>query len=96
MEEFNEKKLKKAIIKRALGYDADEVVEEYSYDEEGKPKLSKKRVTKKHYAPDISAMKILIERYGNLSREEIELMSDEELRAERNRLIKLLEEENYG
>lgn len=96
MEEFNEKKLKKAIIKRALGYDADEVVEEYSYDEEGKPKLSKKRVTRKHYAPDISAMKILIERYGNLSREEIELMSDEELRAERNRLIKLLEEEDYG
>ena len=96
MEEFNEKKLKKEIIKRALGYDADEVVEEYSYDEEGKPKLSKKRVTKKHYAPDISAMKILIERYGNLSREEIELMSDEELRAERNRLIKLLEEEDYG
>lgn len=96
MEEFNEKKLKKAIIKRALGYDVDEVVEEYSYDEEGKPKLSKKRVTKKHYAPDISAMKILIERYGNLSREEIELMSDEELRAERNRLIKLLEEEDYG
>ena len=72
------------------------MVEEYSYDEEGKPKLSKKRVTKKHYAPDISAMKILIERYGNLSREEIELMSDEELRAERNRLIKLLEEEDYG
>ena len=96
MNEFNEKKLKKAIIRRALGYDADEVVEEYSYDEEGKPKLSKKRVTKKHYAPDISAMKILIERYGNLSREEIELMSDEELRAERNRLIKLLEEEDYG
>ena len=30
MEEFNEKKLKKALIKRALGYDADEVVEEYS------------------------------------------------------------------
>ena len=96
MEEFNEKKLKKAIIKRALGYDADEVVEEYSYDEEGKPKLSKKRVTKKHYAPDISAMKILIERYGNLSREEIELMSDEGLRAERNRVIKMLEEEDYG
>ncbi len=95
MEEFNEKKLKKALIKRALGYDADEVVEEYSFDEEGAPKLCKKKVTKKHYAPDISAMKILIERYGNLSREEIELMTDEELKAERNRLIKLLEEEDY-
>lgn len=95
MEEFNEKKLKKALIKRALGYDADEVVEEYSYDDEGTPKLSKKKVTKKHYAPDISAMKILIERYGNLSKEEIELMSDEELKEERNRLISLLEEEEY-
>ena len=95
MEEFNEKKLKKALIKRALGYDADEVVEEYSYDDEGTPKLSKKKVTKKHYAPDISAMKILIERYGNLSKEEIELMSDEELKEERNRLIRLLEEEEY-
>ena len=95
MEEFNEKKLKKALIKRALGYDADEVVVEYSYDDEGTPKLSKKKVTKKHYAPDISAMKILIERYGNLSKEEIELMSDEELKEERNRLIRLLEEEEY-
>ena len=95
MEEFNEKKLKKALIKRALGYDADEVVEEYAYDDEGTPKLSKKKVTKKHYAPDISAMKILIERYGNLSKEEIELMSDEELKEERNRLIRLLEEEEY-
>ena len=95
MEEFNEKKLKKALIKRALGYDADEVVEEYSCDDEGTPKLSKKKVTKKHYAPDISAMKILIERYGNLSKEEIELMSDEELKEERNRLIRLLEEEEY-
>ena len=95
MEEFNEKKLKKALIKRALGYDADEVVEEYSFDEEGTAKLCKKKVTKKHYAPDISAMKILIERYGNLRREEIELMTDEELKAERNRLIKLLEEEDY-
>ena len=95
MEEFNEKKLKKALIKRALGYDADEVVEEYSYDDEGTPKLSKKKVTKKHYAPDISAMKILIERYGNLTKEEIELMSDEELKEERNRLIRLLEEEEY-
>ncbi len=95
MEEFNEKKIKKALIKRALGYDADEVVEEYSYDEEGIAKLSKKKVTKKHFAPDISAMKILLERYGNLSKEEIELMSDEELKAERNRLISLLEEEDY-
>ena len=93
MEELNEKKLKKALIKRALGYDADEIVAEYSFDEDGKAKLSKKKITTKHFAPDISAMKIFLERYGNLSKEEIELMSDEELKAERIRLIKLLEEE---
>lgn len=95
MEDFEEKEFKSALIKRALGYDADEVVEEYSYDEDGKGKLSKKKVTKKHYAPDISAMKIVLERYLSYSKEEIELMSDEELKAERNRLLNLLKEEEY-
>lgn len=93
MEDFNEIELKSALIKRALGYDANEVVEEFNYDEDGHEKLAKKKITKKHYAPDISAIKILIERYGNLSKEEIDLMSDEELKEERNRILKELK--NY-
>ena len=35
-------KLKKALIKKALGYDATEVVEEYVSGEEGEIKLTKK------------------------------------------------------
>ena len=59
----DEEKIKKALLKKALGYNADEVIEEYSFDEEGQIKLSKKKVTKKHYSPDISAMKVLFEKY---------------------------------
>ena len=93
MEELDESKIKNALIKRALGFDSDEIIEEYSYDEDGNEKLSKKKVTKKHYAPDISAMKILLERYSSYSTEEIELMTDEELKEERNKLLKMLQEE---
>ncbi len=91
--EFDEEKIKDALISRALGYDASEVVEEYSYDENGEMKLNKKKVSKKHFAPDISAIKILLARYGGMDEDELERMTEEELRAERNRLLKLLEEE---
>ena len=91
--EVNEESLRQALMKKAVGYDADEQICEFCVDENGQEVLCKKKETKKHFAPDISAMKILLERYGNMSKEEIELMSDEELKAERIRLIKLLEEE---
>lgn len=86
-----EEKLKKALLKKALGYTADEVVCEYTLDEEGVQKLSKKKVTKKHYAPDISAVKILLENYSNLP--DVYSMTDEELLKERERLLNLLKEE---
>ena len=37
---------KEALIKKALGYDATEVVEEYVSGDEGDIKLTKKKVTK--------------------------------------------------
>ena len=43
----DESKIKKALLKKALGYIADDVVEEYLLDEDGNIKLSKKKVTKK-------------------------------------------------
>ena len=52
---------KDALIKKALGYDAVEVVEEYVSCDEGEIKLSKKKVTKKNVPPDLSAIKILME-----------------------------------
>ena len=56
----DEDKIRKALLKKALGYNADEVIEEYTFDDEGQIKLSKKKVTKKHFSPDISAVKVLL------------------------------------
>ena len=88
-----EEKIKKALLKKALGYETREVVEEYVLDDDGNKKLSKKKVTKKHVSPDISAVKILLQQYNSDLSCEIENMTDEELLAERTRLLKLLKEE---
>ena len=88
-----EDKIKKALLKKALGYNVDEVVEEYSYDQDGEPKLSKKKVSTKHYSPDISAVKLLLERYYRTYEDKVISMSDEELTQEEERLLKLIEKE---
>ena len=86
-----EDKIKKALMKKALGYCADEVVEEYACDE-GEMKLSKKKVTKKHYSPDISAVKVLLERYYKTYEDKVLAMSDEELLKEQEKLKKMLKD----
>lgn len=91
-----EDKIKQALLKKALGYNASETVEEFSVDEEGNKRLSKKKVTKKHFAPDISAVKVLLERYYKTYEEKVFAMSDEELNEEKNRLEELLKGENDG
>ena len=92
-----EVRLKKALLKKALGYDANEEVFEYVFDEDGQQKLSKKKVTKKHYAPDITAVKMIFDRFYSDDANEIYAMSDEELQEEKKRLLKILmEEEENG
>ena len=86
---LSEKELKQALIKKALGYDATEVVEEYVQSDEGEVKLTKRKVTKKSVPPDMTALKILIEADGL---KPIEQMSDQELKDEKERLLKLLSE----
>ena len=44
--------LHSALVKKALGYDYKEVVEEYVSGEEGEVRLAKKKVTKKNVPPD--------------------------------------------
>ena len=78
-----------ALVKKAMGYDYKEVVEEYVSGEDGQVKLAKKKVTKKNVPPDITALKILLEE--NVP---IEHLSDEELQEEKQRLLKLLENLN--
>lgn len=88
----NEKSIKKALKKRALGYDSTEVTEEYTDDGDGGVKLVKRKVVKKNVPPDVSAVKLLIEMDGQ--EVGIESFTDEELEAEKQRLIKILKE-NY-
>ena len=78
---------KQVLIKKALGYDVKEVVEEYVSDEDGTVKLSKKKVTKKNVPPDLTALKMLLE-----SDKPISSMSDEELEKEKIRLLELLKQ----
>ena len=40
-------KIQKALLKKALGYNCDEVVEEYVVDDDGNEILTKKKITKK-------------------------------------------------
>ena len=91
-----EDKIKRALLKKALGYNANEVVEEYTCDEEGELKLSKKKVTKKHFSPDISAVKVLFEKYYKTYEDEVLAMSDEKLLEERDELKQQLGEDNDG
>lgn len=83
-----EKKLEKALVKKALGFDTTEVIEEYSAGEEGEIKLIKKKVTKKNVPPDLSAIKMLMESSSPIVRD----MTDEELMREKQRLVDELKE----
>ncbi len=86
------KDIESALLKKALGYDHNEIVEEYVVDEEGVVKLAKKKVTTKHFSPDIPAAKILLEEF-NKNTNIYESMTEEQLKEQKNKLIKLLKKE---
>lgn len=75
--------LKRAALKRAVGYTAEETVEEYAM-QDGELVLVKRRVTTKDVPPDISAVKML------LDADDTPELTDEELEAEKRRLLKEL------
>ena len=52
--------------------------------------LNKKKITQKDVAPDITALKLLIE-YFNINEKEIENMSIQELMQEKEKLKQILE-----
>ena len=83
---MEEEQIKRALLRRAVGFDADEVIEEYGFSE-GEAVLVKRKVTKKRVPPDVSAAKLLLEESAPLS-----ALSDEELEKEKQRLLNLLKE----
>ncbi len=80
----SEDALRQALVRRAVGYETDEVVEEYGFTE-GEAVLLKRKVTKKSVPPDIQAAKLLIDEEEPLSE-----MSDEKLEEEKQRLLRQL------
>ncbi len=72
-------------MKCATGLSASETVEEFAVLD-GELTLVKKKVTKREIPPDIKAVKLILEGGGD------EEFSDEELEAEKEKLLKMLKE----
>ena len=83
----NDDSLEQALKKCAVGFDTSETVEEFAV-QDGELKLIKRKVTRRDIPPDIKAVKMLLD-----GRRDDEL-SDEALAAEREKLIKMLKEDN--
>lgn len=79
--------LEDALRKKALGYDSTETVEEFSTDD-GEVKMVKKRVTVKNVPPDVTALKMLLDK----TEKPVQEMTDEELENEKARLLAILAE----
>lgn len=96
IDEKDTEKLTKSLFKKAVGYTVDEVVEEYVNGEESENlRLIKRKVTKKHIPPDISAVKALLETNDD-NFDKYRAMSDEELLKKRDELLKTIAKGGKG
>ncbi|MDR2634660.1 MAG: hypothetical protein LBC13_01620 [Clostridiales bacterium] len=84
------RKVLKILLKKATGYRADEVREEYAVRKGGELELVKKKVIKKYYPPDNTALKSYLEIESGA--DNLSELSDEELQNEKGRLLKILRE----
>ena len=87
MESKKEEKIGEALLKVALGYQLAEVTEEYA-EVDGALRLTKRKKTKKDVPPDLKAVQMLL---GNGGGEEYLGWTDEELKREKERLLRVLE-----
>ncbi len=79
-----------AILRKAVGYDVQEVVEEYS----GENELLKRKVSSKHMPPDMTAIKTVLELKGQEN--DLAKMSDEELIQLKTKLLGQLKDLTKG
>lgn len=84
----NNKKIEKALLDKALGYETKEIIEEYGLSGD-EFVLQKRKTSTKTYPPDLSALQMLLDRRedGDLSS-----LTDEELNEEKKKLLELLKE----
>lgn len=79
-------KLEDALLKVALGFQVAEVTEEFA-EVNGELKLTKRKRIKKDVPPDLKAVQLLLGENGGAG---VESLSDDELEAERKRLMEVL------
>ena len=85
--------VRQVLIKKALGYEAKEIVEEYSLVDNDL-KLVKKKVNTKVYPPDLDAIEMALN--SQPSDEVYDKYTDEELLAERDKLVQAYMRMNKG
>lgn len=88
------KKIEKSLLKKALGYNYKEVIEEYNVDDDGQ-KLSKRKITTKNVPPDLSAVKLLLDELIGTKEIDFSNMTDEQLKQEIKKSMEILEN-NYN
>ncbi|MCL2555666.1 MAG: hypothetical protein FWE03_01425 [Firmicutes bacterium] len=88
---MDRKKLIDVLWRKATGYEVSETIDEMIM-ENGRLVPIKQRISTKEVAPDLAAIKMLIEQADD----EYEYMSEEELLCEKERLIRMLNEIQNG
>lgn len=85
--------LEEVLYKKALGYEVEEVSEEFAVNKENNElELIKRKVNKKQVLPDMTAVKTLLDLL-NKKQLNFKNMTDEELEKEKIKLLKMLKEE---
>ena len=87
-------KIEKSIIKKALGYNYKEVIDEYAIDGNQKT-LVKRKITTKNVPPDLTAVKMLLEDMSN-NQKDYSNLSSEELVAEVKKMLANVEFDEKG
>lgn len=85
-------KIEKSLLKKALGYNYKEVVDEYVIDEDGQ-KLTKRKITTKNVPPDISAVKLLLDELNVAVNVDLSTLSDADLKRELKDILKKIDGE---
>lgn len=79
--------LQQVLLKKALGYKIKETADEFVVlDDE--LKLTKRKVNVKYYPPDLNAIELLLNK--NFAQEDVTQLTDEELEAEKQKLLNQL------
>lgn len=83
-----DKKILDELLKKAKGYTQVEEITEYVIDEDGNKKAVKEKRQVKKVPPDVTAIKLYLEQQEKSN--SLSTLSDEELEAEKQRLLEEL------